>query len=477
MERLLGVGGMGAVYLVEHTVLRRHLALKVIRPNLLTDPTLARRLRREAEAASRIDHPNVTYVLDYGEDESGQAYLAMEYVAGATLAEVLKRDGRFDVRHALHLLAQACDGLAAAHQAGVVHRDLKPNNIVLTRDADRRDVLKILDFGVAKVTGLHSSLAISMHGTAGTPDYMSPEHCAGDPVDHRSDIYSLGIVAFELLVGRPPFTGGLTAKLSAHVIQKPPVPSIASGRQDINNDVDQLILRCLAKHPEERPQTATALAKELRVLHAQLMGTGPGHPAIRDDSPTMPPISRSEALEELTREVRRAGAGTAEIIELLAERVDAEDDLMAAVSNVTRLEAERDALISATNSRLARLGEVSKLLKLERASATAGGDLESTLRGGYGKPQADSLLRRLRRKIDHLPDWLGSRVAELDAHILSARTALGSARKRVDDHEERLLVQLQDIVQANPSILTRHIGTLCMQAGIEMPIPEETLAD
>jgi len=273
IKSLLGTGGMGSVFLAHHEVLQRDLAVKVIRKGLLADLNIAARFRREARAASRIDHPHITYVFDFGHSDEGRPYIAMELVEGASLAEVLARDKPLSVQRVLHLLAQIADALAAAHASEVIHRDLKPQNIVVTTHRGQQDFVKILDFGLAKIIGMASTGNLTRDGESfGTPEYMSPEQATCGAVDHRSDIYAFGVLAFEMLVGTVlfPFQGNLMEVVAAHVHKPPPLPSEASGRDDVPPALDSMILRCLAKQPEDRYPDAAALHAEIRAVQEGL---------------------------------------------------------------------------------------------------------------------------------------------------------------------------------------------------------------
>lgn len=264
VEEVLGVGGMGTVYLAQHEVLERPVALKVIRADLANSEELLPRFRREARAASRVDHPHVTYILDFGETEEGRSYMAMEYVEGPTLAHALFREGPFSVSRATAILEQIAQALVAAHACNVIHRDLKPRNIVLTEHSGQPDFVKVLDFGLAKIVDLKSTSVITPLGhTFGTPEYISPEQAADLPVDHRADIYSLGVVAYELLTGQVPFAGNTSEVVTAHVNRVPLPPSSASGRVDIPPELDRIVQRCLEKKPEDRFQSAADLAAAL----------------------------------------------------------------------------------------------------------------------------------------------------------------------------------------------------------------------
>jgi serine/threonine protein kinase len=266
VESRLATGGMGAIYLARNTGDGQPVVLKVMRDDLVSYAQLARRFRREARAASRIDNPHVTRILDFGQADDGRAYLALEYVQGPTLSRALEQDGPFPLPRALSILLQVAVGLEAAHVCQVIHRDLNPNNVVLTTHRGQADFVKILDFGLAKIVGLKSSSIVTPFGhTFGTAEYISPEQAADLEVDHRTDIYAFGILAFELLTGQVPFRGSMTEVVTAHVYSEPPVPSTVA-TQPIPEPMDRLILRCLAKRPADRYQRAGELAEVIREL-------------------------------------------------------------------------------------------------------------------------------------------------------------------------------------------------------------------
>ncbi len=271
IESLLGVGGMGAVYLAKHTVLNRHVAVKVIRRTLITDLTIAARFRREARAASRVEHPHIISVFDYGHTTDGRPYLVMEYVEGATLARVLAQSGPMSVSRALGILEEIANALSAAHDHLVIHRDLKPMNILLTVHRGQLDYVKVLDFGMAKMVDVETLASLTLSGrTFGTPPYMSPEQCTDGEMDSRTDIYSFGILGYELLVGRVPFKGAVVETIRQHVMERPLPPSEASGRRELAPLVDQLILKCLAKNPDDRYASAQELVRALQDLRRGL---------------------------------------------------------------------------------------------------------------------------------------------------------------------------------------------------------------
>jgi serine/threonine protein kinase len=248
----LGEGGMGTVWRAEQTRLGRHAAVKVIRHDLASDPEFRRRFEAEARAAAAIDHPNVVTVFDAGE-AAGALYLAMALVEGGTLRELLDRDGRLEPARAVELVRQIGDGLDAVHAAGLVHRDVKPGNVLLG-DGGRR--AQITDFGVAKLVG--GSGVTRTGSMVGTLDYLAPEQVLDRPVDARTDVYALGCLLFELLCGHVPFAReAAPARMWAHVHDPPPRVSEAA---PVATTFDAVIARAMAKEPGERHASAGALA-------------------------------------------------------------------------------------------------------------------------------------------------------------------------------------------------------------------------
>jgi hypothetical protein len=274
IEGTLGEGGMGTVYRAQHLTLRRHYAIKVLKSRYGEDETYAERFRREAIAASQVVHPNVNYITDFGRLEDGPFYIVMEYLKGVGLDEVLDQGGAQPLTRGLPILIQLADALDYAASVGIVHRDIKPENIMLCEVRGRRDVVKLVDFGIAKILAPEfENKRITLSGQIfGTPEYVSPEGAMDLAVDGRSDIYSLGVIAFELLTGDPPFTGEAAEVLQMHVQKPPATPSSLMPRQPIPPTLDGILLKCLAKRPEDRYQTAAALCRDLLALRGQLAG-------------------------------------------------------------------------------------------------------------------------------------------------------------------------------------------------------------
>jgi len=287
---LLGKGAAGEVYVAEHTDLGRRYAIKVLKETVEADVTMVERFRREARAAGRLDHPNIVYISDFGRMEDGRLYLVMEYVPGNTLQEVIKAapHHRLPRSQALEILRQTADALSAAHEAGVVHRDIKPGNLLLSAAPGGGDRVKILDFGLAKIMIESELTALTGRGEMfGTPAYMSPEQARGDPIDAKTDLYALGILGFELLTGRLPFiTKSIPQMMLCH--QQDPVPDpqslLGSDEPPLPVELKALVLQCLAKEPEKRPATAGALARAIEGLDASQHASTVTLPVVQDPS-------------------------------------------------------------------------------------------------------------------------------------------------------------------------------------------------
>lgn len=260
LGRLLGAGGMGEVYLAEHRLLKRQCAVKLVNPDDDDNPDALARFEFEVRSAARLSHPNIVEVYDYGHSEDGRFYYVMEYLHGQNLEEMVAENGPLAVSRAVDLLCQTCDGLMEAHAAGLIHRDLKPGNVFVANIGARLNVAKLLDFGLVKDLAQPTPRT---YGISGTPNYMAPEQATGsDELDHRADIYGLGGVAYYLLTGQPPFqASSALAAVVAHTSR--PVLPPTELRSDIPARLEQVIMKCLAKKPEQRFSDAQHLKAAL----------------------------------------------------------------------------------------------------------------------------------------------------------------------------------------------------------------------
>jgi serine/threonine-protein kinase len=271
LGELIGRGGMGEVYFAHHRMLARPAAIKLIRAEALAgeDASQAQvavaRFRREAEAAARLKSPHTVQLYDFGVTDGGRLYLVMELLEGINLDQLVRRDGPLPARRVAGILRQVCESLEEAHDAGLVHRDIKPGNIHLGRVGRQEDFVKVLDFGLVKsVAGERDDSLASVAGmTVGTPAFMAPEMVHGDRVDGRADLYAVGCVAYYLLTGQYVFIGETPIQTALFHVQQEPVPPSRRTGNLIPPALEQLVLACLAKRPEDRPQTAGALMTAL----------------------------------------------------------------------------------------------------------------------------------------------------------------------------------------------------------------------
>ncbi|HWZ88749.1 MAG TPA: serine/threonine-protein kinase, partial [Polyangiaceae bacterium] len=271
VEALLGEGGMGVVYRCVHTIIGKKVAMKVLRADLARDAEVTERFLNEAKAASSIGNAHIIDISDFGQFPDGAAYFVMEFLNGVPLSKLLEGGQSLPINRIVHLARQMAEGLAAAHAANIVHRDLKPDNIFLINRGADKDFVKILDFGIAKVSSSSEGAKLTRAGAVfGTPHYMSPEQAAGSPVDHRGDIYSFGVILYELASGRVPFDAdNFMGILTQHMYKAPvPIRALVPAPQEVPPGLEAIVLKCLSKRPEHRYQSMTELLTEFDKLTA-----------------------------------------------------------------------------------------------------------------------------------------------------------------------------------------------------------------
>ena len=264
VKKKLGEGGMGTVYLAEHVKMGRKSALKVMNPGMVHDADAISRFNREAANASKISHPNVAAVYDFGETEDGLIFLAMEFIEGPSLTKVIEDAGFLPAHRAAEITRQASEALSVAHDMGIVHRDLKPDNIMLAKGREGADVVKVVDFGIAKAGADEGQKVTKTGMVVGTPEYMSPEQLSGDKLDGRSDTYSLALVAFNMMTGKLPFPGATSQEtMIARLMENPRQLSEMKPEIPWTAEVQAVMDRALARASEDRYQTAAEFGREL----------------------------------------------------------------------------------------------------------------------------------------------------------------------------------------------------------------------
>jgi hypothetical protein len=423
----LGRGGMGEVWLAEHLTSGRKEALKILMPQAALDPQFVSRFRREARAVNRLRHPNIIALYDFGQLPDHRFYLAMEYAGGASVFELLRRDRQLELPLALHLLGQLSYAVHHAHSRGVVHRDLKPGNMIVTgEDA----TLKVLDFGMAKIvaTDHAESVALSTGNLIwGTAKYMSPERVTGTGDDPRIDLYAIGCIAFELVTGQPPFVGTSNEVLHSHMTQPPPIPSMR--RAAIPPELDAVILRCLEKKPEHRFATAADLFAALRKV--------PGYPPPKSDGRRrFVPVEREPRTLQQSGEPSdgygRVRGALRQVAEALLDRGHDDTALVSGVAylrdherSLARLEAAQDALEHEAAAVRETAGDREVSLRF------AIGELRFAMSGQPEDP-TDATTR-----IEELEDRLANAVAEAD-RVNAIEEGIAEVAKVRSEELERL---------------------------------------
>ena len=297
----LGEGGMGQVYLAEHVKMGRKSAVKVMNPGMVQNVDAISRFNREAANASRINHPNVAGIYDFGETSDGLIYLAMEFVEGQPLTEIIKQHGALPPMRASEIARQTAEGLTVAHDMGIVHRDLKPDNIMIAKGRGGADLVKVVDFGIAKAAASDEQKVTKTGMVVGTPEYMSPEQLSGDPLDARSDIYALALVTFNMLTGALPFPGESMQETMIMRLTDDPRP-LGEMKPDIAwpAELQRVMDRALARRADERYRNASEFAHDL----VQAIDRMPATSITTMGTQVLSPMSASEAATAATIQVQ-----------------------------------------------------------------------------------------------------------------------------------------------------------------------------
>lgn len=289
IQALIGEGGMGKVYRARQVDLDKVVVLKVLRHSLLSDERTVARFRREAKAASRLNHPNSIGILDFGQTEDGALFIAMEFVPGEDLHTVLSNHGPLPERRIIRVITQVLSALSDAHSVGVIHRDLKPENIMVEQRRNDPDFVKVLDFGIAKIQDSDGPALTRAGFVCGTPEYMSPEQARGAQLDHRSDLYAVGVILYQLVTGVLPFEAdSAVGYATKHLNEEPPPPSRRRSGVRVSPGMERIILRALSKNPEERPPDAESFKLELLALEEELYAQSQSRRAVQGGGRTLP---------------------------------------------------------------------------------------------------------------------------------------------------------------------------------------------
>jgi serine/threonine-protein kinase len=329
VEEHLGAGGMGAVYRARHLSMDRPVAIKFLQQRLVEDEAARVRFHTEARAAVKLRHPNAVSVTDFGQTSEGVVYIVMDLLECRTLREILSREAPLETARAISIMLQTSDAVAAAHDAGIIHRDLKPSNILITQRADQPAAVKVLDFGIATFSADDDEEATALAHTntvIGTPRYMSPEQHNGNDLTPAADVYSLGVILYEMLTGMVPFSGSTPAEIAQKHANNPP-HSLREIVAAIPDDVEHDVLHALEKQPADRPANAGAFRRELLDTAERLglehhaLKSAPDIEALRDSGVESP---SGRLVVDITRlrEKRALSSGSNEIKVLGAKSVE-----------------------------------------------------------------------------------------------------------------------------------------------------------
>ncbi len=342
LDSLIGVGGMGDVYRATHVHLDTEFAVKLLKPEFVANQTAIKRFRLEAKAAGRIHHPNAVRVTDFGVTPEQIVYLVMELVKGESLRSMMRNEGKLDYLRTVNIVRQVCGAVDAAHRSGVIHRDLKPDNILI-EIVHNTERVKVLDFGIAKLREAKTDSFLTQAGTIiGTPQYMSPEQCQGKALDPRSDIYSIGILLYEMLTGEVPFDGESTLQVVYNQLHAPPRPLMELSPH-VPATLAQVVMSALEKEPDQRPSSAVQLSDELK----QAVEIGSEESSMSLTDPLLIRPIKPGAARTPSREIPAAGDQHSQSPSLAEKRTPSFDRSTAALSRqsaddaVTKVELGR----------------------------------------------------------------------------------------------------------------------------------------
>ncbi len=476
IRSLIGSGSVGRVYLAEHLHLGRPSAIKVLKQQFTDDSNIIGRFRREARATSRLVHQGIVRVEAFGSTDDQLFFLVLEYVEGPSLRSLIKdSEGFVPLERALEILRQLSDAVAYAHHQGVIHRDLKPDNVLLIPRKGRhsRDIVKILDFGLAKILESEESLELTSEGDVfGTPAYMAPEQCMGAPTDERSDIYGIGILAYELVAGRRPFEATKAIELLLkHTQEIPADPAVHRTDRSLPTEVSDVILRCLEKRPADRYQTAD----ELRDVFAQLLelerGAARAGTVAREGEFEITDVEEDARGKVATLLVEPDAVARGATVLWPESQSDfarrGEPWIFDRYCKVTRLIAERLRTTGVTDAELGRL--------LDEASAIEDEMLREETDLAFLEAEADELQQRYLERLAYLNNQLVDLSDEKASWMLRANPDEG--RIAEIDREVAELEALRVVVESERRGETEGIEADIDQRVLAMPQRQENLAE
>ncbi len=442
VEERIGEGGMGTVYRARHEIIGREVAIKVLSTELVSDASSRRRLLREARAVNRIAHEHIIDISDYGETEDGRVFLVMEYLRGRPLDLVVRAEGPFPVARALTIARQVCLALGRAHHAGVVHRDVKPENVFVLDTPDGSDFVKLLDFGLAHVKGEGRLTATG--AVFGTPEYMSPEQVRGEQATARSDLYAVGCLVFEMLTTRPPFVGDTGQVLRGHLKRQP--PSLAEHCPSAPEELVRLVASLLEKEPARRPPSALLVADSLANVLASVGA---------DEASSGAPPEASRAEDESGEAAGRTTGPGAAPVDLVASWERRLARFQALLERAPHDEqrgriAERMADLSETIAQMRRLHE--QLVERDRDEERRRGSRRSTLLrigsalDALGRDEA-RLSEQVREARERL-EACSSEVRSLAEQVVERWAQLGPPPQRAEELERKRVGRVQQLAEA-----------------------------
>ena len=469
IAKRIGRGRLGAVYAGVHPVLARRFAIKILKPSLARDESVQRRLRRVIREVSIVEHPNVVSLVDYGQLPEGNHYLIMEFVHGSSLSKALSQEARFSVVRSLRILIQLAEALEAAHQLHVVHGDVKPNNILLMELPNSEVVVRVIDFALTQALASKASKEDPLGHLRifSTFDYLSPEQINNARVDGRADIYAYGAVAYRMLTGEPPFVGEGEDVLMGHRTRTPVPPSRRTGAHDVPAKLDNIILRCLEKNPEDRFKTMGEVSRELRLLLPQAQSS-PMEEEItgRWKLPTGAEKDIEEPLPESPTRLRQLFYDTLlELADWALKEGVASEEMGLEVSSLRKVKDEVALITTQAAIIENRFEDIRRDLR-ERESTLryamidlnlAKNDAKKSAAGEENVNDTDFQIAELERNLADLEQKRSERFSALNQELQKNRDLLKSMEQKLAIHYRRIYAYLDDVETGGNGVEARRL--------------------